>query len=76
MHTINMLNLAILKSRLSNYRPSDEPWKKETDLSKCTAIEKREMAKYGVTYGQLMELGLNRGEVAHILFGYRYTKER
>ena len=76
MHTINMLNLAILKSRLSNYRPSGEPWKKETDLTKCTVIEKREMAKYGVTPEQLMQAGLNRGEVAHILFGYRYTKER
>ena len=33
----------------------------------------RELQRLGVTVGQLMAAGLNRGEVHHILYGYKYS---
>lgn len=67
-----------LLERLSNYGGAheNETWKFETDLNKCTKREKEEMAKLGVTVDDFMQEGLNRGEVAHILFGYRHTPRR
>lgn len=64
-----------LKKRLANYPGphKNEKWKLETDLTKCTVSEMRKMQELGVTPGQLMAAGLNRGEVAHILYGYRFS---
>lgn len=64
-----------LKERLANYPGphKNETWKLETDLTKCTMREMRKMQELGVTPGQLMAAGLNRGEVHHILYGYMYS---
>ena len=65
-----------LKSRLSNYpgaHPGEE-WKLDTDLNNCTDREKAEIARLGFTVEDLVKEGFNRGEVQHMLFGYRYTK--
>lgn len=64
-----------LKERLLNYPGphKNEKWKLETDLTKCTVREMRELQRLGVTVGQLMAAGLNRGEVHHILYGYKYS---
>ena len=69
------MHVEFLKKRLANYPgPHDgEEWKLETDLTKCTPREKKEMGKLGVTVEMLMYAGLNRGEVHHILFGYKYS---
>ena len=60
-----------LKERLRDYPGAHEgeTWKLEKDLTKCTDKEKQMMAFLGVTPEELMEAGLNRGEVHHILFG-------
>ena len=67
-----------LKERLRDYPGAheDELWKLEKDLTKCTDKEKQMMACLEVTPEELMDAGLNRGEVHHILFGCshkRYT---
>lgn len=62
-------------NRLENY-PGPHPgekWKLETDLHKCTDREKGEMEKEGLTVEELMVLGLNRGQVHHILFGWKHS---
>lgn len=61
-----------IKQRLKNYPGAhpNEKWKLETDLTKCTDKEKAEMKKVGLSFN----CGLNRGEVAHVLFGWRHTK--
>lgn len=63
------------KERLVNYPGphANEAWKLERDLNKCTKREKAEIKKLGLNIQDLMNAGLNRGEVAHILFGYRFT---
>lgn len=72
-----MNRIEMLKLRLRNYPGAHEgeKWKLEKDLKKCTAREKEKMKTLGVTPEQLMAEGLNRGQVAHILYGYRHTKE-
>ena len=67
-----------LKKRLESYPGphENEQWKKETDLNRCTRRERREMKRYGLTVGDFMKAGLNRGEVSHILFGYRFSPRR
>ena len=69
------MHVEILMERLANYPgPHEgETWKLETDLTKCTPREKKEMERLGVTPEMLMDAGLNRGEVHHILFGYKHT---
>ena len=73
-----MSKLDELKERLENYPGAhlNEKWKLETDLRKCTDREKAEIKKLGLTLEDLMAAGLNRGEVAHILFGYKYAGRR
>lgn len=63
-----------LRLRLQNYpgAHANEAWKLEKNLHKCTEREKLEMARYGVTVDQLMREGFNRGEVHHMLFGYKH----
>ena len=63
------------KERLVNYPGPhvNETWKLERDLNKCTKREQAEIKKLGLSIQDLMDAGLNRGEVAHILFGYRFT---
>ena len=63
-----------LKKRLSNYPGAHpgEKWKLETDLNKCTDKEKEAIKALGLTINDFK--GFNRGEVSHMLFGYRYTK--
>lgn len=65
-----------LKERLRDYPGAHEgeSWKLEKDLTKCTDKEKQMMVFLGVTPEELMEAGLNRGEVHHILFGCSYYK--
>lgn len=69
-----MTELLVLQ-RLKSYQGPhpNELWKLEGDLNKCTEREKQEMAKLGTSPEELMRFGLNRGEVAHVLFGYRHT---
>lgn len=65
-----------LLERLRTYpgaHPGEE-WKLETDLTKCTKREKEQMTRLGVTIEQFMERGLTRGEVSHILFGWRFAR--
>lgn len=68
--------LSQLKKRLKNYpgAHAGETWKMDTDLTHCTEREKMEMKRQGVTLEQLQTEGFNRGEVSHMLFGYRHTK--
>ncbi len=68
---------AILK-RLDTYPGAheNEKWKMEKDLSRCTQREKEEINRMGMSIEMLESAGLNRGEVAHILFGYRHTDKR
>ena len=65
-----------LAARLKTYPGANknEDWKLEADLNKCTAHEKAELAGYDITPADLMVLGMNRGEVHHILYGYKHTK--
>lgn len=65
-----------LLKRLKTYPGAheNEKWKLETDLSKCTKREKEEISRLGYTIDDFTKEGLNRGEVAHILFGYRHTR--
>ena len=65
-----------LLNRLKTYPGAheNEKWKLETDLSKCTQREKEEMQKLGYTIEDFAKHGLNRGQVAHILFGYQHTR--
>lgn len=67
--------LDTLLRRLATYPGAhkNEKWKLETDLSKCTDREKAALEHYGVTVRELMELGMNRGQVSHMLFGYRFS---
>ena len=62
-------------NRLFTYRGphSGEEWKLERNLAKCTSREKEEMKKLGLSVEQLMALGLNRGQVHHILFGWKHS---
>ena len=65
-----------LAARLKTYPGAheNEGWKLESDLTKCTVHEKAELASYDISPAELMVLGLNRGEVHHILYGYKHTK--
>lgn len=66
-----------LKERLKTY-PGPHPgekWKLETDLTRCTPREKLKMREMGTDPQKLMAAGLNRGEVAHILFGWQYVRK-
>lgn len=67
-----------LMLRLATYPGAheNETWKLEKDLSKCSDKEKERMAFYGLTYKDFEAAGLNRGEVAHILYGYKHTEKR
>ncbi len=61
-------------TRLKTYpgpHPS-EAWKNDQDLSHCTDTEKKKLAEYGITWEDLKPLNLTRGEIHHILFGFRY----
>lgn len=60
--------------RLHNYPGAHpgEDWKNDTDLNHCTDREKEQMRREGLTMKDLK--GLNRGQVHHILFGWRHTK--
>ena len=63
-----------METRLPSYtgpHPNEE-WKRVTDLSQCTLREQEELAKYGITFEMCEEQGLTRGEVSHILWGYRH----
>ena len=60
--------------RLTTYpgpRPGED-WKRVTNLSQCTLREQEELLKYGITLEMCEEQGLTRGEVSHILWGYRH----
>ena len=61
-----------LLKRLDTYPGAheNEIWKSETDLSRCTKREKQEMQRLGFTVEDFQQKGLNRGQVAHVLFGY------
>ena len=67
-----MNTLEILQKRLETYPGAhpNENWKRETDLNKCTPREKARMMEYGLTVEDFMKAGHNRGEVAHMLYGY------
>ncbi|MBR6875504.1 MAG: hypothetical protein IKN00_04355 [Bacteroidales bacterium] len=70
--------LKALKARLNTYpgAHTGEDWKKDTDLTHCTERERAEMARCGVTVEELEREGFDRGQVAHMLFGYRHTGRR
>lgn len=63
-----------LKARLTNYPGAhpNEKWKLETDLTKCTDNEKKAIEQLGLKLDDLK--GFNRGEVAHMLYGWRHAK--
>lgn len=68
------MTISELEKRLENYPGAhpDEPWKHETVLNKCTPREKEAISKLGLSLDDLK--GHNRGEVHHMLFGWRYAK--
>lgn len=73
------MSVDMLMRRLENYpgAHTGESWKLETDLNKCTNTEKQKMHQMGLSVELLEALGLNRGEVAHILYGYlQHTKKK
>lgn len=72
-----MTKIEMLRSRLQNYPGPhlNEQWKMETDLTKCTPREKQMMATYELTPEDLMAEGFNRGEIAHIFWGYKYPQK-
>ena len=63
-----------LKKRLINYpgAHAGEEWKNDTDLNHCTEREKEEIKKLGLTLADFY--GFTRGEIHHMLFGYKYAK--
>ena len=67
--------LRILLARLDTYPGAhpNEKWKREKNLNMCTQREKDEMKKYGVDEGDLMALDFDRGQVSHVLFGYKFA---
>lgn len=71
-----MSQINVLRERLKNYPGAHEgeTWKLETDLTRCTPREKAMMKKNGVTVEELMAAGFNRGEAAHMFFGYLHTR--
>lgn len=68
--------LEMLRERLANY-PGPHPgekWKLEKNLEVyCTINEVRAVQRLGLTMADLMQAGFNRGQVHHMLFGYRYS---
>lgn len=64
-----------VRERLSTYAGPhpNEKWKMDTDLSNCTDKEKNMMSALGLSVSLLQAAGLNRGDVAHVLYGYRYA---
>lgn len=68
------MTISELRKRLANYPGAHpgESWKLETDLSKCTNREKEAIRALGLTIDDFR--GFNRGEVAHMLFGWRFAK--
>ena len=65
------MTVSELEARLANYPGAheNEKWKLETDLTKCTPREKDEIEAMGLTLEDLKSH--NRGEVHHMLFGWR-----
>ena len=62
------------KKRLGSYpgaRPN-EKWKQDTNLNHCTEKEKAGMRREGFTVAEAMAAGLDRGQIHHILYGYRF----
>lgn len=61
--------------RLDSYPGAhpNENWELESDLRKCTLKERAKLNELGITIDDLMNAGLNRGEVHHLLFGYDAT---
>jgi hypothetical protein len=54
--------------------PKTELWKTDTDLTMCTPAERSKLHQLGLSLVQVMDIGLTRGEVAHICFGYEHQK--
>ena len=67
-----------LTKRLATYPGAhpNETWKMDKDLTHCTAREKEELRKLGITISMCEAFELDRGQVAHILVGYRYAGKR
>ena len=70
-----------LLMRLATYRQpainKSQEWRLSTKLSEeCTPREQEEMRKYKVKPKHFERLGLNRGQVHHMLFGYKHEKVR
>lgn len=65
----------MLRKRLANYPGprQGELWKLDRDLTHCTEREKEELKTYGLTVSDMMRYGFRRGEVHHVLFGYKFT---
>ena len=65
--------LRFLAKRLETYSGPhpNETWKLDKNAYHCTEREKQEMAKYGLAPIDFMNAGYNRGEIHHMLFGYR-----
>lgn len=68
------MDILKLKKRLANYPGAHdgEEWKLDKNLNHCTKKEKEAIAAIGATIEELELVGLTRGEVHHILFGYKY----
>lgn len=65
-----------LKKRLVNYPgplPGEE-WKRDRNLNHCKPKTIAEMHRLGTNVEELMAAGLDRGQVHHMLFGYRYER--
>ena len=70
------MNIVTIYERLKTY-PGPHPgedWKYDKDLNHCTEREKKAIKKEGLAIKMLMDFGLNRGQVHHILFGWRFPK--
>lgn len=65
-----------LTERLNNYPGprQGEGWKNDKDLSHCTLKEKEAIAAMGYTIEDFERIGMTRGQLHHIAFGYRFSK--
>lgn len=71
------MTIETVKDRLRNYpgaHPGEE-WKNNKNLGDCTAREKAQMHREGTSVEELTRYGLNRGEVHHVLYGWRFSAQ-
>lgn len=70
-----------IMDRLKGYEPPSaisglNAWMLDKDLTHCTEAERNRMHRLGFSLVRLMNMGLTRGEVAWVLYGYKHSKKQ